>query len=33
MKARKIDPVERRFWLLGLAQAAHSIEDDFSQTL
>lgn len=27
MQARKFDPVERRFWLLGLAQAAHSIEE------
>jgi hypothetical protein len=31
MQARKIDPVERRFWLLGLAQAAHSIEEMISR--
>jgi hypothetical protein len=27
MQARKIGPVERRFWLLSLVQAAHSIEE------
>lgn len=27
MQARKIDRVGLRFWLLGLAQTAHSIEE------